>query len=77
MLDCGPLIAAHRPGSRVGQQVDQDIVRSERKEVISGLFDEFFALWLGRHAQWRNRVDPEWLDDCSKRHEVLVPFCSW
>ena len=37
VLDRRPLVAAHRAGARVGQQVDQHVARVQLEEVEAGL----------------------------------------
>jgi hypothetical protein len=44
VLDGRPLVAAHRAGSRVGQQVDQDVVGMEREQVSTSDLDRIDAL---------------------------------
>ena len=37
VLDRGPLVAAHRAGARVGEQVDQHVLRVHLEQVVTGL----------------------------------------
>ena len=72
MLERGPLVAAHRPGPGVRQQVDEDVVRVEREEVPSGGLDRRRPLVTGREPDRFHRVDTERLDD----RPVLVHRCE-
>ena len=62
-LDRGPLVAAHRPGTGVGQEVDQDIVGMDPEQVPAGLLERPLALGLRGQADGLDRMDPERLDD--------------
>ena len=63
MLDGGPLVPAHRPGARVGEQVDQDIVGVKVEEVQPGGLHRDASLVPGGHADRLDGVDPERFDD--------------
>ena len=44
MLDRRPLVAAHRAGARIGQEVDEDVVGVDVEEVVAGGLDGGEAL---------------------------------
>ena len=50
MLDGGPLVAGHRAGARIGQEIDQDVVRVEVEEVVPGRPERLVALLDRRQA---------------------------
>ena len=58
-----PLFAAHRAGSRVGQEVDHDIIRWDREEVVVRLFEGCSTLFDGGHADGFDGLDAEGFDD--------------
>ena len=59
----GPLFGGHGAGSRIGQQVDQDVTRRDAEQVIAGLFEVAFALLAGSLPQRLDALDAERLDD--------------
>jgi hypothetical protein len=63
MLDCRPLVAAHCAGSRVREEVDEDVVRVYVEQVVAGRLDGLRALVARRQADRLNGMDPERLDD--------------
>ena len=62
-LDARPLVARHRAGPRVGQEVDDDVVGVEVEEVPAGLAEGGLALLHGLELDRLDRVDAEGLDD--------------
>jgi hypothetical protein len=62
-LDRRPLVARHRPGAGVREEVDEDVVRVEVEQVEPRLADPLPPLLLGEEAERLHRVDPERLDD--------------
>ena len=75
VLDCRPLIAGHRAGAGVGQQIDQHILGAEIEQVVAGLRQGFLALGRSCQPQGLDRVDPKRLDDGAELHNVmLVPL---
>ena len=62
-LDAGPLVAAHRAGARVGQQVDDDVLGMDVEEVVAGCREGRLALLDARQPDRLDRVDAERLDD--------------
>jgi hypothetical protein len=71
VLDRRPLVAGHRAGARIGQEVDQDIVRVEVEQVVPGRLERRLALLHRGQPDGLHRVDPERLDDRAPRlHEM-------
>src|ERR1035438_4579513 len=58
-----PLVRGHSAGAGIGQQIDQNIGRTQLKKVVTGLVQELFALRGSGVAQWLDAADAEWLDD--------------
>jgi hypothetical protein len=67
VLDRGPLVAAHRPGPRVGQQVDEDVIGMQLEQVVCRLPHLPSAIVGGGHPQWLHRVDAEGLEHGPER----------
>ena len=63
VLDRRPLVAAHRPGSRVGQQVDQHVLGVDREQVEAGRLERRLALVARGDPDGLDGVDAERLDD--------------
>ena len=63
VLDGRPLVAAHRAGPRIRQEVDQDVVGVEREEVATGCLEGRFAFGPSRDPDRLDGVDAERLDD--------------
>ena len=63
VLDRRPLVAAHRPGSRVGQQVDEHVLGVDREQVPARRLERRRALVARRDADGLDGVDAERLDD--------------
>ncbi len=63
VLDRGPLVARHRAGPRIGQEVDEDVLGAQVEQVVAGLADLLAAFRLRRQPKRLDRVDPERLDD--------------
>ncbi len=64
----GPLLRRHRPGARVGEQVDDHLVGVEPEEVVPGSFERPFPLLTSGEIDGLDAVDAERLDDGAKRH---------
>jgi hypothetical protein len=62
--NCTPLTGAHAAGARVGEQIDNHILRIEFKHIVISRFDKGFALGAGSHFDGFNRFNAEWFDDC-------------
>jgi hypothetical protein len=58
-----PLIARHRAGAGVGQQIDQHVVGVEREQVVAGLGQPRAALLERGEPNRLDRVDAKRLDD--------------
>ena len=63
VLDRRPLVAAHRPGSRVGQQVDEHVLGVDREQVPARRLERRRALVARGDADGLDGVDAERLDD--------------
>ena len=63
VLDGGPLVAAHRAGAGIGQQVDQDVVGVEVEQVVARRLEGRLPLLDRGQPDRLDRVDPERLDD--------------
>ena len=63
VLDGCPLVARHRAGPAVGEQVDEDVVGTQAEQVVARVDERSPALVLGGEPQRLDRVDPERLDD--------------
>ena len=63
VLDGCPLVARHRARARVGEEVDEHLVRGQLEEVEVDRRDGRPPLLLCRQPQRLHRVDPERLDD--------------
>jgi hypothetical protein len=63
VLDGRPLVAAHRAGPGVREEVDEDVLRVHVEQVVAGCLDGLGALDARGQADRLNRVDPERLND--------------
>ena len=54
----GPLAVRHRAGSRIGQQVDRHLVRTQLEEVVVRLANPRLALGAGRGPDRLGHLDP-------------------
>ena len=72
VLDRRPLVARHRTGPGVGEQVDQDVHRPQPEQIEPTRLERGAAVGLRRHAQRLDGVDPERLDDRLERHRQAV-----
>ncbi len=63
VLDRRPLVAAHRAGARVGQQVDEHVLGVDREQVEAGRLERRLALVARGDADGLDGVDAERLDD--------------
>ena len=63
VLDRRPLVAAHRAGARVGEQVDQHVLGVHLEQVVAGPDHGRLRCCARGHPQRLHRVDPERLDD--------------
>ena len=61
--DGGPLMRGHGAGAGVGQQVDEDVVGREQKQVVVRGAQQMLALFAGGPADGLNALDAERLDD--------------
>ena len=61
--DRAPLAGAHAGGARVGQQVDQHVVRVQGEEVVPGIPDQVLALLARGHPDRLDGLDAERFDD--------------
>ena len=59
----GPLAGAHAGGARVGQEVDQHVVRMQREQVVIGVAQALLPFFAGGHADRFDRLDAEGFDD--------------
>jgi hypothetical protein len=66
--DGGPLVGGHGSGAGVGKQVDEDVVRGEKEEVVEGGAEEVDTLGAGGPTDRLNGLDAEGLDDRSYGH---------
>src|SRR3954453_1570459 len=63
MLDRSPLVAAHRSGPRVGQEVDDDVLGMDVEQVVARVLERSLTVVDGRHTDRLDRMDAERLDD--------------
>jgi hypothetical protein len=63
VLDRGPLIARHRARTRVGEEIDEHVLRAQGEDVVARLLDLLAALVLGGNAERFDGMDAEGLDD--------------
>ena len=70
VLDRGPLIATHRAGARVGEQIDQHVAGLHLEQVVTRLAHGNPALPQRRHPQRLHRVDAERLDDRAENRRI-------
>ncbi len=56
-----PLVLAHRPRPRIGQQVDEDIFGAQRKQVVASLQHGLPPFLATDQADRLDHFDPEWL----------------
>ena len=66
--DAGPLMRGHGPGAGIGEQIDEDIVGGQKKEVVVSGFQQFFALLARGPADGFDAFDAERFDDGLDRH---------
>ena len=69
--DSRPLFRGHRPGSRIGEEVDEDILGANLEHVPTRLGENLASFLAGRHADRLDALDAERLDDRS--HEFNCP----
>jgi hypothetical protein len=69
VLDRSPLIATHRAGARVGQEVDHDHTGRQLEEVVVCCTDGLAALGWRGHRYRFNGVNPERFDDRLVSHD--------
>ena len=58
-----PLLGAHRAGARIGEQVDDHVVRMDREQVPAGLAQQLAAFLHRRQPDRLDHLDAERLDD--------------
>ena len=58
-----PLACTHTGGARIGQQIDQHIIRVQGKQVVVGILDILLTLLWRGHTYGLDGFDSEWLDD--------------
>ena len=74
--DGGPLMGRHGAGAGIGEQVDEDIVGGQEKEIVVRGLQKFFALGASGPADGLNTLDAERLDDSSGDHEGSFEACG-
>ncbi len=62
----GPLLGAHGSGARVGEEVDEHVLRRQLEQVVAGGLEMSLALTPRGHAQGLDGLDLEGLDDGSE-----------
>ena len=58
-----PLVDGHCGRAGVRQQIDENVIGVEQKQVVSGLFDQHFPLLARGLAQGLNAFDSKRFDD--------------
>jgi len=58
-----PLRSGHGACSRIGEQIDEDILGRNLEQVEAGLFEELFALLTRDVRSGSDALDAEWLYD--------------
>ena len=74
--DGGPLVGGHGAGAGVGEQVDEDIVGVEEKQVVVRGGEQFLAMFARSPANRLDTLDAKWLDDGLDRHARLPDLIS-
>ena len=64
-----PLRGRHRARAGVRQEVDEDVLRVQEKDVVAGLGDGLAPLVGSRRLDRLDGLDPEGLDDRAEFHE--------
>ena len=62
-LDARPLRGRHRAGARIGQQVDEHVIRVEVEQVVAGRLELLLPLRDGRQPDRLDALDAERFDD--------------
>src|SRR5215831_1165399 len=90
--DRGPLASRHRPSARVSEEVDQNIFRRKKEEIVVRGFEQLLTLATGGPADRFDGLDAEGFDYRLHRHRtfldrgnqersmlcaVEVPLCDW
>jgi hypothetical protein len=70
--DAGPLVGGHGAGSRVGEQIDEDVVGFEKEEVVVRGAEKLFTLGASGPADGLDALDAEGLDDGLGGHGVFL-----
>ena len=68
--DRSPLIGGHRSGAGIGQQINKDIIRREKKQVVVRVAQELFAFFARGPADGLNTLDTKRLDNGADRHSA-------
>ncbi len=61
--DGGPLVRGHGAGAGIGEQVDEDVVRREQKQIVVRGTQQMLALLAGGPADRLDALDTERLND--------------
>jgi hypothetical protein len=69
--DCGPLVRGHGSGTRIREEVNQDVVGRQQEEVVVGGLEKALALGARRPADRLDTLDAKGLDD-GAGHENLL-----
>ncbi len=61
-----PLVRGHRPGAGIGKQVDENVIRRQKKKVIERGAEQLLALRPRRPANGLDALDAKGFDDCAR-----------
>src|SRR5512146_616464 len=78
--DGTPLVGGHCAGARVGEQIDQDVIGREKKEVVVRVTKQLFAFLARSPADRFNALNAKRLDNGAGRHSkpsVAATYQHW
>ena len=75
--DGGPLVRGHGAGAGVGEQVDEDIVGGQQKQVVVRGAEQLLALGAGGPANGLDALDAEGLDDGARHADSPLLRHTW
>ena len=70
--DRRPLVARHRPGARVREEIDQYVLGAESEQVVACMPDRLATIFRRGHHERFDRVDAKRFDDRVERHEPIM-----
>ena len=64
----GPLFGGHGGGAGIGEQVDENLLGIDQKEIVAGRFDQLLALFSRGAPNGLDTLDAEGFDNGSNGH---------